>query len=101
MRQPQPATRPIPECFCVFFKDQKRMGFYMPYQLALKLRSILKNSQMEFPLCDPETSSRLIKELEGGIIDAERYLGREETHNRSVSRMINEERLAIKEGQKS
>jgi hypothetical protein len=99
-REPSP-KKEIPECFCVFFKDEKRAGFYMTYPLLKELYSIMKNAMMEFPLQTRESTKLLFRELEEGIIHAEQKLSYAETHWRVLSGIINEDRRAeeAKQGQ--
>jgi hypothetical protein len=84
----------IPECFCVFFKEQKTAGFYMTYPLLKELYFIMKNDMMEFPLQTRESTKLLFRALEGGILHAEDSLRYEEAGRRVLSEIINEDRRA-------
>jgi hypothetical protein len=84
----------MPECFCVFFKAEKRAGFYMTYPLLEELYFIMKDFMWESPLCVRESTKLLFRELEDGILHAEQSLPYEESSWRLLSRIINEDRRA-------
>jgi hypothetical protein len=92
--QSETPKKEIPECFCVFFKRQKRAGFYMTYPLLEELYFIMKDYMMESPLCVRESTRLLFRELEEGVLHAVNSLPYEETGRRVLSQIINEDRRA-------
>ena len=92
--QSETPKKEIPECFCVFFKEQKRAGFYMTYPLLKELYFIMKDYMMESPLCVRESTRLLFRELEEGVLHAVNSLPYEETGRRVLSQIINEDRRA-------